>query len=256
MAACDGVGAHDPAPAVVRPWGMRSVLGGAGLRVALALTLGLSLGAATVPACAVTSIFTCADDAACVAEAGEGAVCDTASNYCQVPNANCTVSGFEWYDRSSDDLAGKCLEDTVVGGTGDTGTMPTTDGSGSGGDSSPADSSGDSSPPADSSGGMDTNDPSTTSGPGDTGMMDSTGAAGVCDMVFGGVADYMLCNETPTECTFHANVDSMGCDAACASVGATCVAAQFNDVVGCTSTGDTTCDDVTFGDGICTCAIP
>ena len=235
---------------------MRSVLGGAGLRVAIALTLGLSLGAATVPACSVTSIFTCADDAACVAEAGEGAVCDLATNYCQVPNANCTVSGFEWYDRSSDDLAGKCLEDTVVGGTGGTGTMPTGTSDGSGSDSAPpSDSSGDSSPPSDSSGGMMTTDPGTTSGPGDTGM-GSTGAAGVCDMIFGGIADYMLCNETATECTFNATVNMMGCDSACASVGATCVAAQTNDMIGCTASGDTTCDDLTFGDGICTCMIP
>ena len=41
----------------------------AGLRVAIALAMGLGLGAATVPACSVQSIFTCADDAACAAEA-------------------------------------------------------------------------------------------------------------------------------------------------------------------------------------------
>lgn len=237
---------------------MSSVLGGAGLRVAIALALGLSLGAATMPACSVTSIFTCADDESCIAEAGVGAVCDLETNYCQVPNPGCTVSGFEWYERSSDDLAGQCLEDTL-GGTGGTGMVATSTGDSSTGGGSdttpPGDSSDDGTPPGDSSDdGVMTTDPGTDSG--DTGMMGSTGAAGMCDAVFGGIADYMLCEETPTECTFNATVNMMGCESACASVGATCVGAQTNDMTGCTASGDTTCDDLTFGDGICTCALP
>jgi hypothetical protein len=222
-----------------------------GLRTLGGLAFGVAVGTFGMPACKVESIFTCADDMACVAEAGEGAICDLGTNYCQVPDMGC-VDLYHWYERSADEYAGKCLEDTIPQGTGSggaTGGSGSSGGGATGGESTAADST-----PATDDGMTTAPDPSTTSGPGDSGGTDSTGAAGTCDAQFGAATDYLLCVETADTCQFSVTVNmAASCNDVCTMFGGSCAGADANEAELCTSTVVTTCDDATFGDGICTC---
>lgn len=216
-------------------------------RVALHTGLGLLLGWAVGCNLNVVSVFTCLEDQNCIDEGGEGGVCEP-NNLCTFPDESCP-NGKRWHDRAAE-LAGKCYEDSDLGGgTGSdteagTGTDSGSDGGSSSGSSSttlPADGSSSGEPP-----------PMTESGDSSSG-----GMPGVCDDLFGAVPGYIPCEETPTTCSFNATLGMTSCDAMCMMFGATCAETFTNTASDCASIDvATTCDDATANDHICVCNKP
>ncbi len=224
------------------------------------LAIGLLAGGSSAAVCNPVSIFACDTDEACVAEGGEGWTCET-NNYCTLPDMGCPL-GRRWHDRAASDLAGKCVEDTIAGTGGDDGGSGT-GGSDSGGDmADEADGTTSSTPGSTSSvttmpvGDSTDDGMAETDGGGTTMSMGSSGGMPTmtCDEQYGGVEGYELCDEQPDTCAFNAVVNMMAtCNDVCTANGGMCVGTQFNEAVLCESTGDATCDDMTFGDGICIC---
>ena len=238
----------------------------------LTATLGLgALGLLWGAGCSVESDFQCSTDENCIAEGGEGGVCES-NSFCTFPDAACT-SGKRWHERASS-LAGICFGEegmssatTVASGT-DGETDPTTAGA------STTDPTGASTDPGTSSMGETTDptadpktdptadpttdptsDPTTTdptTGDGDT----STGGAAMsCDEQYGGATDYQLCVEADDSCSFNTTTAAMmNCTQVCEGLGGTCLGAQLNEADLCTANGDTTCDDAGNMDLICTCS--
>lgn len=218
------------------------------LRTGLGLLLGLGVGLACN--INVVSVFTCLEDQNCIDEGGEGGVCEP-NNLCTFPDETCPT-GKRWHDRAAE-LAGKCYDPADLGGGTDTvagtadsgGTEAASSSSSTGADEStslPADgsSSGDPPPATDSSGGSS-----------------SGGMTASCDDVFGAAPGYLLCEETPTTCSFNATLTMTSCDAMCMMFGATCSAAFTNTASDCASMDvATTCDDATANDHICVCNKP
>ncbi|MEM6291554.1 MAG: hypothetical protein AAGA54_09825 [Myxococcota bacterium] len=232
-------------------------------------TLGFgAFGLVAGASCTVESDFQCTTNENCVAEGGEGGVCES-NNFCTFPDPACT-SGKRWHDRASS-LAGICFGDegmstatTVASGT--DGETDTAVGSSS---TDPTDASTD---PGTSSMGettAPTTDPTTdptmdptmdptedptdpTTGDGDT----STGGVAMsCDQLYGGADDYLLCVEADDSCSFNTTTMQMtNCTQVCESFGGMCLSAQFNEAELCTANGDTTCDDAGNMDLICTCS--
>lgn len=225
------------------------------------LALGLLAAGSGGSLCNPVSIFACDTDESCVAEGGEGGLCES-NNYCTFPDAGCP-EGKRWHDRASSDLAGTCFGD--AGGTGSggdgSGGSGSTDGGGSGSDgvadddstSSPMPGSDATSTPADD--GEDDAMPGTEEG--DTASMDdSTGSmpAMTCDEQYSAAEGYELCAEMPDSCAFVAlGNTTASCDDICGMFGGTCLGADGNEEVLCTSTVTLTCDEIGFNDAICTC---
>ena len=78
--------------------------------------LGLVVAAAFGPSCVVESIFTCGSDEDCVAEGGEGGVCES-NIQCTFPDESCE-EGKRWHERAVEELAGQCYDPTQLGGSG------------------------------------------------------------------------------------------------------------------------------------------
>lgn len=211
--------------------------------------LGLALGLGGL-SCNLSpvSVFTCSTTEDCVAEAGMGAICEP-NSLCTVPDPACP-SMKRWHDRAAE-LAGKCYEDSDLGGTdsiagtagSSTGGGETTGGSVDPSTTTPAEESGDSessgSPP-----------PMTDSGDSTTGM------AGTCNDLFGMAPAYELCEETPDSCSFNAMTDGGSCDEMCMMFGATCITSFTNDMSDCASMMDEVACTEVAGDNICVCAKP
>lgn len=214
---------------------------------------GLAAGGA---GCNPVSDFQCSTDEDCIGQ-GEGGQCET-NSFCTFPDAECP-SGRRWHDRASS-LADMCLgdeggvtatdtDDPSVGtgssGTTDeptTGVEPTTD------DGSTTDPLTTGDPPT--TGDPTTGDPATTDATG----TDGSGGMATCDEMYGGAADYILCEEAADSCRFNVTIGmASNCTAVCESFGGTCNGAQFNDEDPCVSTGDATCDDMTVNDLMCIC---
>lgn len=212
--------------------------------VVFRLGLGLLLGTAVGSACVVESIFACAEDDNCIAEGGEGGMCE-ANNLCTFPDASC-ASGKRWYSRSGE-LADDCFDPSQLGGTGSG-----TGGSGSGESGSTGPGGVSTSQPGDSTG-----EPGTDDGPPatDDGASSSGGAGATCDEIFGGVPDYELCNETSDSCRFNVTLNMSSCADLCAMFGSMmCVTAFANDASDCASqNAEVACTEVA-NDNICECA--
>lgn len=215
---------------------------------------GLSAGGA---GCNPVSDFQCSTDEDCIGE-GEGGQCES-NSFCTFPDAECP-SGRRWHDRASS-LADMCLGDegTTATDTDDptagTGSSGTTDDPTTGVDPTTAESS-TTEPPTTgdplTTGDPTTGDPSTTGGATGT---DGSGGMATCDEMYGGAADYMLCEETEDSCRFNVTIGmASNCTGVCESFGGACNGAQLNDVDLCVSTGDTTCDDMAVNDLICICS--
>jgi hypothetical protein len=219
----------------------------AGLPLGLGLVFGVLLGASCNYK--VESVFTCLTDEDCVAEGGEGGVCEP-NNLCTFPDAECPT-GKRWHDRAAE-LAGKCYDPADIADTTSAGTA-----SGSGSGSSSESGSSSTGPdtttlPADDSGSSSGTPPPMT----DSGSS-SGGMPGMCDGLFGAAPGYMLCEETDTTCSFTATLAMTSCDAMCMMFGATCTATFTNTAPDCASIDvETTCDDATANDQICVCAKP
>ncbi|MBL4687912.1 MAG: hypothetical protein JKY37_25200 [Nannocystaceae bacterium] len=225
------------------------------------LALGLLAGGSAAPVCNPVSIFACDTDESCVAEGGEGGECES-NSYCSFPDTDCP-STRRWHDRASSDLAGDCVGDELAG-TGDDGGSGT-QGSGSTGGATADDADGSTSSTPGSTSAVTTvpAGDSTDDGPAETdggGSTSATGGSGgmatmTCDEQYGAVAGYELCDEQPDTCSFNALTMRMtiNCNDVCASAGGMCLGTDFNEDPTCTATGETTCDDMSFGDGICTC---
>lgn len=215
--------------------------------------LGLALGILAGASCNldVESVFTCLADEDCVAEGGAGGVCEP-NNLCTFPDEACP-SGKRWHDRAAE-LAGKCYEPGDLGGGTGTGTG---EGSGSGSEGSTGGGAGSSSGgdtlPAD-----DTSD-ATTSGPPpatDGGSSSSGGTPGECDAAFDTAADYVLCEETDTTCSFNVTLDQTSCTDLCGTFGVACVDAFENSASDCASQGASVGCDAVAMDNICVCSKP
>ena len=226
------------------------------MRLFRILTVTVGLGgfgiAAGGASCNPVSDFQCSTSDDCIAQ-GEGGVCE-ANNFCTFPDETCE-SGKRWHDRASS-LAGMCFgegttgtdtDDPTMMGTSGTTEDPTTgvdptDGSSSSGDPTTGDPS--------TTGEPTTGDPPTTGG-----SSSGSGGAGMCDAMYGGATDYMLCEETADTCRFNVTTAmTSSCTMVCESFGGTCVGAQLNDTDPCLSTGDSTCDDATLTDLMCICS--
>jgi hypothetical protein len=224
----------------------RSFLRPAIARIGLGLALGVILGAS----CKVQSIYTCLTHEDCVAEGGEGGVCEP-NNLCTFPDAACLL-GKRWHDRAGEDLAGKCYDPSDLGGgtdgVADTDAIDsdttTTGGSGTTGATTlPADDTADSS----SSG-----PPPVT----DTGESSSGGTPAGCADLFGTVPDYELCEETDQTCRFNATLNQTSCGDLCGTFGTSCVDAFENSASDCASQGASVGCDAPANDNICVCAKP
>lgn len=223
---------------IVHPWFSR-----------VGLPLGLALGVGIGASCKVESVFTCLADEDCVAEGGEGGVCEP-NNLCTFPDVACPT-GKRWHDRAAE-LAGKCYDPSDLGGGTD--SVAGTAGSSSGGSEAGSGSTsaeGSTTLPGEgsSSGGPP---PATDTSTGSSGGMPAS-----CDDVFGAATDYLLCEETETTCSFNVTLAMVSCDALCMMYGSTCVEAFTNTASDCASIDvATTCDDATANDSICVCAKP
>ncbi len=228
------------------------------MRLLRILTVSLGLGSVGLAAggasCNPISDFQCATNEDCIGQ-GEGGVCE-ANSFCTFPDLECP-SGKRWHDRASS-LAGMCFGDGVDT---DTDTDPT-GASSSSGDPTTGTTTGVGSTtdplttgPGSTSNASDptTGDPSTTSG--GSSSSGTGGPMGTCDEIYGGVADYNLCDEAKDSCRFVVTTAmAMACNDVCEGVGGTCLGAELNDVDPCIATGDTTCDDATSNDLICICS--
>jgi len=231
------------------------------MRLLRTFTVALGLGgfamAAGGASCNPVSDFQCATDEDCVAQ-GEGGVCET-NSFCTFPDLECPSSK-RWHDRASS-LAGMCFgEGTTTATDTDDPTMASSEGSSTG--SSTGDDptvAGDSTSTGD---GM-TTDPLTTGDPttGDpttSGSSSSSGSGGamMCDEMYGAATDYVFCEESEEECSFSVTTaNAASCTMVCESFGGTCVSAADNSDDPCVSVTDTTCDDDTLGNLICTCSL-
>lgn len=232
------------------PWAPRVGAVVALARRPLGLGLGVALGV-LVGCINVQSVFTCLEDQDCIDEGGAGGVCEP-NNLCTFPDAACP-SGKRWHGRAAE-LADKCFEPSDLGGATETGaaTEASTGGSESdGGTSGPGTST---TLPAD-----DTADSSSSGAPpltDDGGSSSSGGMTGTCDAVFGTAAGYMLCEETPDNCSFNVMLAMTSCDALCMSFGSLCIEGFTNAATGCVTDGPLACDDATTNESVCRCAKP
>ena len=221
------------------------------------LALGVLAGGSSAAVCNPVSGFGCSTDEACIAEAGQGAVCES-NAYCSVPDETC-VDGRRWDDRAPSEIANHCLE--RVAGTGGTqgGSVSSGGSSSSSSGSSSSSDDGTTTGSADTttSGAADTASPTTSSGDGtSTGAGSSSGGTSLmsCDNQYGDVSGYELCDEQPDSCSFRAvGMGVESCDEICETFGGTCISVASNGADLCVPTGDRTCDFNEFNDAICTC---
>lgn len=218
------------------------------------LGLGLGLGMLLGASCNlnVESVFTCLTNEDCVAEGGEGGVCEP-NNLCTFPDMTCPA-GKRWHDRAAE-LAGKCYDPADLGGATETGAASGTGGSGSGSEEGSSSSGGGATtvPADDTADGSSSGLPPATD---DGGSSSSGGMAATCDSIFGTAAGYMLCEETPDNCSFNVMLAMTSCDALCMSFGSTCIEGFTNAMSGCVTDGALACDDATTNESVCRCAKP
>lgn len=230
------------------------------MRLLRILTVTVGLGcfglAAGGAGCNPVSDFQCSTTENCIAE-GAGGVCE-ANNFCTFPDTACPT-GKRWHDRASS-LAGMCFgdeggatdTDDSAGSSGESGTTedpttgvdPTTSSSTSGNPLTTGDPT---------TGDPTTGDP-TTGDPSTTGGSSGTGAMAACDDMYGGAADYMLCEEAADSCRFAVTVTMTSCTSVCEAFGGACIGGQLNEKPVCTSTGDITCEDTSSNTVICICS--
>lgn len=236
------------------------------MRIVRALATGASLLFFALNAsgagCYPESAFLCSSNENCT---GEGGICED-NAYCSYPDLNCP-GGRRWDERATSSLADMCF-DVGMSGTdtdtdGDTDPMTGTTGGGSTTSTTTdpvTSTSSTTTDPLTSTTTTTTTDPmttepmtSSTSGSGDG---SSTASMGACDAMYGGAADYELCEETETTCSFNATIGmAMSCTDVCTGLGGTCTGAELNDVELCTGTGAGTCDQMDVNDIICICSI-
>ncbi len=211
-----------------------------GARIPSAL-VALGLGIVVGLGCKVESVFTCLADEDCIAEGGDGGVCEL-NNLCTFPDLAC-ASGKRWHDRAAE-LAGQCYAPEVAGTETDAGSGEGS-GSGSTGGSGPASST---TLPAD---GSSSGEPPMT----DTSAGSSSGGMPLgCDEQFGTVEGYQLCEETPDTCSFNAVLNQTSCNDLCPMFGSICIT-SFNNTAGdCASMDiEAPCEEVA-NDQICVCS--
>lgn len=213
--------------------------------------LGLALGVLVGASCNldVQSVFTCLTNEDCIAEGGEGGVCEP-NNLCTFPDASCDL-GKRWHDRASD-LAGKCYMPSDIGGATDSaaGSGTASNESTDGGESTTGGAT--TLPSDDTADGSSSGTPPAT----DDGGSSSGGLGAACDDLFGTAPSYMLCEETADGCSFNVMLEMTSCDALCMSFGSTCIEAFTNPETGCTTDGALPCDDATTNESVCRCAKP
>ncbi len=114
-------------------------------------------------------------------------------------------------------------------------------------------------PPTTSAASADDTSDATTSGPPpatDGGSSSSGGMAGECDAAFDTAADYVLCEETDTTCSFNVTLDQTSCTDLCGTFGVACVDAFENSASDCASQGASVGCDAVAMDNICVCSKP
>jgi hypothetical protein len=226
------------------PWAPRA-------GVASLFGLGLALGVLAGASCKVESVFTCLTSEDCVAEGGEGGVCEP-NSLCTFPDMACP-SGKRWHDRAAE-LAGKCYDPADLGG--ETDSVAGTDTEATAGTAGSSGSEGGSS----SEGGGSTTLPADDSSPGPPpatdGSSSSGGMAATCDEIFGTAAGYVLCEDNADNCSFNVMLGMTSCDALCMSFGSTCIEGFTNSATGCVTDGALACDDATTTESVCRCAKP
>ena len=204
--------------------------------------LGLVVAAAFGPSCVVESIFTCGSDEDCVAEGGEGGVCES-NIQCTFPDESCE-EGKRWHERAVEELAGQCYDPTQLGGSG----SATEGSSGSGSSGTGAASSGS------TAAGDDVADDGSDDAPMTSAESSGEPPASDCDAQFGSANGYELCQETDMACVFNAVLDQSTCDDLCMSFGTTCVTAFNNEAGDCASAADEAPCSEAANDQICACA--
>lgn len=221
--------------------------------VALGGLLGFFAFNASGAGCSPQSDFQCLTNEDCIGQ-GAGGLCEP-NSFCSFPDASCIGTMRRWDDRAAESLAGDCVDPGMA-----TATDTDTDGSSESSSTTeePEEEEGSSTTmsvePVSSSGEEMTTDP--TGEMTSTGGNTSTGAAGACDMMYGGAEGYMFCEELADGCRFVAALNmAMACNDVCAAFGGTCNGAELNDADPCTSSGAGTCEQADVTDIICICSL-
>lgn len=208
--------------------------------------IGVALG--LLPACTTTTlyIYQCTNNGHCT-QVGEGGVCEP-EGFCSFPDETCPL-GKRWHALADRDFANQCVGEAGAASSGSTTGEPDgTESSTTQGETETSAGSTSTTTPDPST--TDTGEVSTTDGE-DT----STGpAVASCTELFGGLSQFILCEETATSCRFTAVLGGVSCNDTCAGAGQTCIQAIRNASNVCEeSEPGGTCDEQ-VNDQICVCS--